>query len=277
MPKSSSATGDATNKGNPLQLSKSSLAKLLDSCRLPPHTLMAFGSDRFHLSHLVQHGPNEDDGPTALILLLRIPRNSRSISLAMRIRLADRATVVFVATLQAQTGQAILDKCLQRRRLLQAHPLYLLALVYEMRTAECKAWFDEIRHEINVVSSATGMTRSSWRVKLSPKVWEWFSDYDNLLRQLHASHTELSHFDTVTVFCVKLGRYLLDSVTLLESLEAEAGGLRPKLRKWDLERLRERIRFTLSGCDFDADKAKELLERIRSQLNVVSFTLPIAL
>lgn len=229
---------------------------------------MACGSDRFHLSHFAHHGADEEDGAAALVLLLRIPRNSRSISIAMRIRLADRAAAVLVTSLEEQAGRAILDRCVQRSHLLREHPLYFLALVYEMRSFEFKEWFDEIRHEINIVSSATGMIRSSWKTQLSPQLWEWFSDYDNLLRQLHASHVELSHFDTVMVFSVKFGRYLLESLALLETLQAEAG-LEPTLRTRAVARLRERIRFTLSGCEFDGDKAKELMERVRSQLNVV--------
>lgn len=185
----------------------------------------------------------------------------------MRIRLADSATVVFLTSMTEETGQNIRRKCIERRHLLAKHPLYFLVLIYEDRCFEYKVWFDDILEEINVVESATGMTRNTWKMKLSPRLWEWFSDYDNLLRMLYASNTELSHFDTVTTFSVKLGDFLLNALKLMEELREEVD-LTP-LSKRDFRCLQERVLFTRSRCDLTADKTKEMLERVQGQINVV--------
>lgn len=219
------------------------------------------------MSHHIQYDEDGSDKPTALLLLLRIPRNSQSISIAMRIRLADFATVVFLTSMNEETAHRIQNKCKERRHLLARHPLYFLTLIYEDRCAEYKAWFDNILEEINVVESATGMTRNTWRMRLSPRLREWFSDYDNLLRVMYASNTELSHFDTVTTFSVKLGDFLVGALRSLDELRVEVG-LAP-LGKREFRCLEERIAFTRSRCDLTADKTREMLERVNGQINVV--------
>lgn len=225
---------------------------------------------RFHLSHHIQYDTDgSSESPAALVLLLRIPRNSQSVSIAMRIRLSDMATVAFLTSMSEETSQEIQTTCIQRRHLIARHPLYFLALVYEGRCAEYKRWFDDILEEINVVESATGMTRNTWKMSLSPRLREWFGDYDNLLRTLYASNTELSHFDTVTTFSVKLGDFVLDAVEVLDGLCVEVGGLDPLPRR-EMRGLRERISFTRSRCDLTADKTREMLERVKGQINVVS-------
>lgn len=264
----SSSVGDPAYKSKPMNISKSSLTNLLDACGLPSFTLVSCGLKRFHLSHHIHYDMNGGDKPVALILLLRIPRNSQSISISMRIRLADLATVTFLTSMTEEAGQNIRRKCIERRHLLAKHPLYFLALIYEDRCFEYKTWFDDILEEINVVESATGMTRNTWKMQLSPRLWEWFSDYDNLLRTLYASNTELSHFDTVTTFSIKLGDFLLDALKMLEELRAEVG-LEPLSRR-DFRCLQERITFTRSRCDLTADKTREMLERVQGQINVVS-------
>lgn len=264
----SSTIGDPAYKSKPINVSKVSLSSLLNACGLPPFTLVSCGLKRFHLSHHIEYGEGSSDDPVALVLLLRIPRNSQSISVAMRIRLADLATVTFLTSMNEETGQTIRRKCVERRHLLAKHPLYFLAFIYEDRCFEYKTWFDDILEEINVVESATGMTRNTWKMQLSPRLWEWFSDYDNLLRQLYASNTELSHFDTVTTFSIKFGDFLLAALKMLVDLRVEVG-LAP-LPKRDFRCLEERIAFTRSRCDLTADKTREMLERVRGQINVVS-------
>lgn len=166
-----------------------------------------------------------------------------------------------------ETAHRIQNKCKERRHLLARHPLYLLALIYEDRCSEYKAWFDDILEEINVVESATGMTRNTWRMRLSRRLREWFSDYDNLLRVMYASNTELSHFDTVTTFSVKLGDFLVGALRSLDELRVEVG-LAPLARR-QFRCLEERIAFTRSRCDLTADKTREMLERVKGQINVV--------
>lgn len=267
----SSAVGDPAYKSKPINISKVSLTKVLTACGLPAFTLVSCGLKRFHLSHHIQYDGGSNDEPVALILLLRIPRNSQSISVAMRIRLADFATVIFLSSMNEETGQSIRKKCIERRHLLAKHPLYFLALIYEDRCFEYKTWFDDILEEINVVESATGMTRNTWKMQLSPRLWEWFSNYDNLLRQLYASNTELSHFDTVTTFSIKLGDFLLDALKLLDDLRVEVA-LAP-MTKRDFRCLQERIAFTRSRCDLTADKTREMLERVQGQINVVRYSI----
>lgn len=203
-----------------------------------------------------------------IVLLLRIPRNSQSINVTMRMRLSDLATVCLCTTMNEETGQVILRKCSERSHLLRTHPLYFLVLVFEERCLEYKEWFDKILEEINVVESATGMTRATWQMKLSDTIMAWFSDYDNLLRTLYASHTELSHFDTVTTFSIKVGNFLLNALELLEDLRSETGLIRMSKRRHS--GLQQRIQFSLSRCELSSDKTKEMLERVKGQINVVS-------
>lgn len=268
----SSAVGDPSYKGKPINISKVSLTNLLTACGLPAFTLVSCGIKRFHLSHHIQYDASggSSDEPVALVLLLRIPRNSQSISVAMRIRLADLATATFLTSMNEETGQSIRRKCIERRNLLAKHPLYFLALIYEERCFDYKTWFDDISREIGVIESATGMTRNTWKMQLSPRLWEWFSNYDNLLRQMYASNTELSHFNTVTTFSIKLGNFLLDALKLLDDLRGEVG-LAP-LPKRDFRCLQERIAFTRSRCDLTADKTREMHERVKGQINVVRYS-----
>lgn len=186
----------------------------------------------------------------------------------MRIRLSDLATVCICTTMKEEKGQVILRKCSERSHLLREHPLYFLALVFEERCFEYKEWFDNILEEINVIESATGMTRTSWKMQLSDTILNWFSDYDNLLRALYASHTELSHFDTVTTFSIKVGSFILNVLEVLEDLRVETGLARMP-RKMHRE-LQQRIQFSLTRCELSSDKTKEMLERVKGQINVVS-------
>lgn len=259
--------GDPSYKSKPINISKASLRNLLVACGLPPFTLVSCGLKRFNLSHHIQYGEDSSQDPVSLVLLLRIPRNSQSISISMRIRLADLATVTFLTSMNEETAQNIQRKCIERRNLLAKHPLYFLTLIYEDRCFEYKSWFDDILHEINVVESATGMTRNTWKMQLSPRLREWFSDYDNLLRMLYASNTELSHFDTVTTFSVKFGDFLLAALKMLDELRVEVGFA--PLPKREYRCLHERIAFTRSRCDLTADKTREMLERVKGQINVV--------
>lgn len=185
----------------------------------------------------------------------------------MRIRLSDLATVIFLTSMSEETGRKLQQKCIERRRLIAKHPLYFLALAYEDRCFDYKSWFDDILQNIVVVESATGMTRNTWKMQLSSRLQDCFKDYDNLLRTLYASNTELSHFDTVTSFSVKLGDFLLVVLRLLDELRVEVG-LAP-LSKKDFRCLQERIAFTRSRCDLTADKTREMLERVKGQINVV--------
>lgn len=166
------------------------------------------------------------------------------------------------------TCQGILKKCSERGHLLRLHPLYFLVLVFEERCFEYKEWFDKILEEINVVESATGMTLSTWKKQLPDKLMDWFSDYDNLLRTLYASHTELSHFDTVTTFSIKIGKFLLETLAMLEDLRVETGLAR--LSKREYGALQQRIQFSLSRCESTCDKTREMMERVKGQINVVS-------
>lgn len=243
------------------------MTNLLLACGLPSFTLVSCGLRRFHLSHHIQYDADDSEQPAALVLLLRVPRNSQSVSISMRIRLSDLATVIFLTSMSEETGKKIQKKCIERRHLIEKHPLYFLALVYEDRCFDYKSWFDDILQNIVVVESATGMTRNTWKMQLSSRLQDCFKDYDNLLRTLYASNTELSHFDTVTCFSVKFGDFLLVVLQLLDELRVEVGSA--PLPKKDFRCLQERIAFTRSRCDLTADKTREMLERVKGQINVV--------
>lgn len=142
-----------------------------------------------------------------------------------------------------------------------------MILVIEARSLEHNAAFEKTLYRIYEVESATEMTLPSWKLRLPHITKEWLADFDNLLKRLHELHTQMCHFDTVSTFYIKWAVFLLKSVDLLEELRAEVG--LAQMSKKDARILRERIQFTLSRCEYTAAKTKEMLARVKGQINVV--------
>ena len=60
---------------------------------------------------------------------------------------------------------------------------------------------------------------------------------------------------------------MYEPLKLLDEMRVEVGSA--PLSKKDFRCLQERIAFTRSRCDLTADKTREMLERVKGQINVV--------
>lgn len=185
----------------------------------------------------------------------------------MRIRLKDLSTVCFLSAMNDTTSRTIETTFSKRGRLISTHPLYFMILIIEARLLEHNVAFEKTLYRIYEVESATEMTLPSWKLQLPNMTKEWLADFDNLLKRLHELHTQMCHFETVSTFYTTWAVFLLKSVDLLEELRAEVG-LAP-MSKRDARTLRERIQFTLTRCEYIAAKTKEMLARVKGQINVV--------
>lgn len=183
------------------------------------------------------------------------------------------STVCFMSAMNESTSRTIEKTFSEAGGLISAHPLYFLVLAIEARSAEHNAAFEKTLYLIYEVESATEMTLPSWKMRIPNMTKEWLADFDNLFRRLHELHTQMCHFDTVSVFYIKWAIFLLESVDLIEELRTEAG--LPSTSKRERRLLRERIQFTLARSEYTAAKAKEMLARVKGQINVVrSISLP---
>lgn len=142
-----------------------------------------------------------------------------------------------------------------------------MVLIIEARSLEHNAAFEKTLYQIYDVESATERTLPSWKLRLPNMTKAWPADFDNLLKRLHELHTQMCHFDTVSVFYIKWAMFLLKSIDLLEELRTEVG--LPPMSKRNSRLLRERIQFTLTRCEHTAAKTKEMLARVKGQINVV--------
>lgn len=185
----------------------------------------------------------------------------------MRIRLTDLSTVCLLSVMNGNTSRTIERIFSKRGRLISSHPLHFLVLALEARSLEHNAAFEKTLYRIYEAESATEMTPPSWKLQLPNATRDWLADFDNLLRRLHELHTQMCHFDTVSDFHVKWAIFILESVDLLEELRTEVG--LPPMLKRDSRVLRERIQFTLTRCEYTSAKTKEMLARVKGQINVV--------
>ncbi|KAJ4388850.1 hypothetical protein N0V93_006311 [Gnomoniopsis smithogilvyi] len=265
-----STTGDPARRTicpRPLNISRTSLASLMDACEFPAYVLRACIFKRFHMSHHTQYSDNGSQRPEALVVLLRNPQHGHSVNVALRIRLVDLSTVCFLSVLNEDTSRTIEKTFSERGRLISTHPLYFLILVMEIRSVEHNAAFEKTLYQIYEVESATEMTPPFWKMQIPSMTKKWLEDYDNLLRRLHELHTQLCHFDTVSVFYTKWAVFLFGSIDLLEELRGEVG--LPPMSKRESRIIRERIQFTRTRSEYTVTKTKEMLARVKGQINVV--------
>lgn len=204
---------------------------------------------------------------SSAVLLLRNPQYGQSINMSMRIRLSDLSTVCFFSAENEKTGCTMEHKFVGRSKLISTHPLYFLVLVFELRSGQHTETLERSLSKIYEIESATEMTMPSWKIQVDDVRKEWLSDYDNLLKRLHECHAEMCHFDTVNHMFEKWGKFLIDSLDLLKQLREE-NGLPPMSRR-EYRALDERIRFTLTRCQYMTIKTMEMLGRVKGQINVV--------
>lgn len=186
----------------------------------------------------------------------------------MRIRLVDLSTVCFFSAMNESTLKTIETTFSDRGGLISAHPLYFAILVMEARWLEHDKDFEKTLYRIYEVESAAEMTLPSWKFQLPRMTKEWLADFDSLLKRLHELHTQICHFDILSAFYIKWAAFLFKSIDILEELRVEVG-LAPMSKK-DARMLRERIQYSLTRYEYTAAKTKEMLVRVKGQINVVS-------
>jgi hypothetical protein len=121
---------------------------------------------------------------------------------------------------------------------------------------------------VNEVETATGMSPSTWQTILSPEKATWLANHANQLRQLHATNMEICHADTVINYIIRFGQSCLHFWELIDRLRSEVG-LRPMPLSHRSE-YEDHVRFFLGRAESMMLKLKEMIERLRTQINVVS-------
>ncbi|KAF2755147.1 hypothetical protein EJ05DRAFT_513456 [Pseudovirgaria hyperparasitica] len=251
-----------------MQIEKSTLQCLLETCDFPPYLPEVWKSDQFHMSRYLQC---DDSGtPEALSIVLRAPRNSKIINLALRVRISDLSAAALLATAKEETNFSILTRWHRLSAAHRAHPAALLQLVFEQRVDSYLQWLNHLRREVMELETATGMTRPGWGRPLSEAQKTFFADWHNLLRQQHAVSVELCHCETVMRYMIKLGEFCSATLCQMEKLRSEIGGVGTE--KASYAAVKGRIEFYKAKIEFARDKLDEMMKRIQAQIQV-SFSL----
>ncbi len=271
---------------DPIQLSHSAMVTLLESLGVLRFYSYMFAAEIHNCSHHIQY---EDTKPVALgkrtmwvnylgrpdlltlatqALLFRVPRNSQAINIALRVRLADLTCTCFLAAASQSVAEFLHSRCIKEAKLLATHPLYILAFVLEERHFSYKQWEISLSRDLNDVETVTGMTPPLWRKKevLATKA-EWLRDYDNQLKHLHATNTELQHCKIVHIYAAKLGNFCLLSGQMVDDLRSQLG-LDP-IPEHHRVAYEEYVKFFLGRIEFTHIKLQEIIERLKTQINVV--------
>lgn len=200
------------------------------------------------------------------MLLMRLPRNSRSITCIIRVRLSDQSTLALLTTAEKNSVEIIRQKCVEECASLRLNPLALLTFILEERRDSWRIWFNFLYREVRAMESVTGMVRNAWRIRLNKKWAGELSEYDALLKQLHVSNASLGHCSTVMKFTSKLTAFCRDSAESLDRLLNEANPQRSKEGKTSLL---DRISFSAIRLESLTDEVSEMQYRVRGQINVV--------
>jgi hypothetical protein len=188
----------------------------------------------------------------------------------LRIRLSDRGCVALLFGRGHYDLQRLVALCAAQSDLLRVHPLYLLAFIYETKYEGWTHWFSSLWMRINEIETATNMTSPRWSIKGVPlERIKALKDPDTLLISIHETNTEMCHSENVILFASSFGPFCLDMLDILESAREQQS--LSALAKRHRAGLEERIRFTTTRWNSVQVRMAELKERLRGQINVVSF------
>ena len=205
------------------------------------------------------------------VFLLRCPRNSASLVCLLRIRLADRAALALLYGRDHDGVARAAALCAADPARLAAHPLHLLALVFELRLEGWTRWMAQLWGRVNDAETATNMTSASWKRRVLPPARRAaLVDTDGLLVFLHSTHTELAHAGNVVAFAGRLAAVCRAALDAVEDARARRGGL-PALSGRARAGFEARVGFSAARCEAVRDRLTEMRERLQGQIQVVRF------
>ena len=155
--------------------------------------------------------------------------------------------------------------------LLLTHPLYLILLIFQERYRSWSEWFtSQWKVVADEIEPATGMTSKKWLAR-EPKSSSPPPPMDTktLLERVHEAQAELSHVETVMKFAKRFGDVAAGVIKEFEDTRRELGC--PVLSKRDLQELTMRMEHVISRCQAVDDRVSELRDRLKVQINVVSY------
>ncbi|KAH8899125.1 hypothetical protein GQ53DRAFT_837040 [Thozetella sp. PMI_491] len=259
--------GDPMYRRKPLQLTCPALVSLLKEMGALRFYSYMVALETYNLSHHVQF---EGKSPVALVLLLRIPRNSLSINIAVRIELETMSSICFLAAAKEDVAEYLHRRCVEEREMLAQHPLYLLALVLEERFTTYKRWEIVLHSRVGQMETVTGMGHPLWKSTVSEAKIEWLSDSNNRMKYLHQTSTEIHHLGNVLEFGRKFGQFCLSSAKMLKDLRSQClpptsdVDTGPAHFAYD-----EHVKFFLGRMELTERKVQEVTERLQAQIAVV--------
>ncbi|KAG2414780.1 hypothetical protein HFD88_005968 [Aspergillus terreus] len=184
----------------------------------------------------------------------------------VRFQIASQNCLAFMSSVLAEDIYGVWTRCQSNTDLLKVHPLYLLAFVYEQRYHTWADWAASLWNQVAEIETATNMTSPTWKREVEVDRLRSLSTSGTLLNEVHATHVELSHSDTVLRFGLKMGRYCLDLVAEAENKRQELGF--DTLPVWYKSALEARLKYTLTQCESLSDKLLELKNRLSGQIEV---------
>lgn len=166
----------------------------------------------------------------------------------------------------------VLTQCQANTELLKVHPLYLLAFVYEQRYYTWTNWAATLWNRVAEIETATNMTSPTWTRQIEADRLRTLSTSTTLLKELHATHVELSHSGTVTSFGLTVGKSCLEIISEAEKRRQELG--LSTLPICYMSGLEARVKYTMSQCESLSNKLSELKHRLLGQIEVVRIRVP---
>ncbi len=155
--------------------------------------------------------------------LLRSPANSKSLNIALSVRLEDLSAVRFLTATDPAVAEYFHARCRDEAELVAKNPLSILAFAFEERFYRYTEWMVQVIKDLGEIETVTGMVPALWRLQLPASKTSWLSDHGNQLRQLHHTSTELQHCSIVMDFASKLGKLALEAAGLLDDLRSKRG------------------------------------------------------
>lgn len=207
-----------------------------------------------------------------IAMLARYPRNSRCITLAIRVDLVDHSAIAFICGRVPADVTAIRQRCIADAALLTLHPLHILSIIHDHCFNDWVDWFQDLWKELAEIETATGMTRPSWRLNtIDPVRLQELSQSQNLQILLHATYTEICHYEAAMTAAVKYCEWYFAIFKKMAAARPDARQLSVPRRHQ--EELEARINFTLVRCSAILDRVVEMRYRLSGQINVVRLAL----
>ncbi|KAK0642910.1 hypothetical protein B0T16DRAFT_173970 [Cercophora newfieldiana] len=261
-----STSGDPAPRHGKLQINRGCFDRLFESFAMTSYISHVLTEEMFHLS---RHTIYEEGGekPTGLVLLMRIPRNSQSITLLIRISLRDMSTIFFIAAAQESTVDYLHGRIVSAASLLEQNPLFVLGFILEERLTRYWAHMEELMLRVNEVETMTGMVQAGWKRHMLPESVERLSSFDSQLKQLHASHMDLCHCDTFLKFFMNLDVFCRETLREIDDQRADLG--LDRMTKQQTAQFLELVGFWMTRYRYMHSKVQEMLDRLRTQVSVV--------